>query len=135
MISTLKGPCVRYCTVPADTFPYPCAKPSAKNSCLPSYPVTLGPRQSVSKSVSKNRSWLRHKRPSTDTDSLPTRVTTRYRPLMGHYHRFKRGDLVVIVSGRYEGHQGVVDSAVFQRTVDYPDEFAPGYYRRGIHSR
>jgi ribosomal protein L24 len=39
---------------------------------------------------------------------------------MGHYHRFKRGDLVVIVSGRYEGHQGVVDSAVFQRTVDYP---------------
>ncbi len=51
---------------------------------------------------------------------------------MGHYHRFKRGDLVVIVSGRYEGHQGVVDSAVFQRTIDYPDEFAPGYYRRGI---
>ena len=47
---------------------------------------------------------------------------------MGHYHRFKRGDLVVIVSGRYEGHQGVVDSAVFQRTVDYPDEFAPGYH-------
>ena len=47
---------------------------------------------------------------------------------MGHYHRFKRGDLVVIVSGRYEGHRGVVDSAVFQRTVDYPDEFAAGYH-------
>ena len=24
--------------------------------------------------------------------------------------------------------EGVVDSAVFQRTVDYPDEFAPGYH-------
>jgi len=51
---------------------------------------------------------------------------------MGHCYRFKRGDPVVIVSGRYKGHQGVVDSAVFQRTIDYPDEFAPGYYRRGI---
>ncbi len=54
---------------------------------------------------------------------------------MGHYYQFKRGDSVVIVSGRYEGHRGVVDSAVFQRTVDYPDEFAAGYYRRGIHYR
>ena len=68
----------------------------------------------------QTRVFLRGESPATDTDSLPTRVTTRYRPLMGHYHRFKRGDLVVIVSGRYEGHQGVVDSAVFQRTVDYP---------------
>jgi len=55
-------------------------------------------------------------------------VTTRYRPFMGHYYRFKRGDPVVIVSGSYEGYLGVVDSAVFQRTVDYPDEFAPGYH-------
>ncbi len=55
-------------------------------------------------------------------------MTVRYCPFMGHYHRFKRGDLVVIVSGRYEGHRGVVDSAVFQRTVDYPDEFAAGYH-------
>ena len=47
---------------------------------------------------------------------------------MGHYYQFKRGDSVVIVSGRYEGHQGVVDSAVFQRTVDWPEEFAPGYH-------
>jgi hypothetical protein len=51
---------------------------------------------------------------------------------MGHYYRFKRGNPVVIVSGRCKGHQGAVDSAVFQRTVDYPDELAPGYYRRGI---
>jgi ribosomal protein L24 len=45
---------------------------------------------------------------------------------MGHYYRFKRGDTVIIVSGRYKGHWGVVDSAVFQRTVDYPEEVAPG---------
>ena len=45
---------------------------------------------------------------------------------MGHYYRFKRGDLVIIVSGRYEGYLGAIDSAVFQRTVDYSDEFAPG---------
>ena len=25
------------------------------------------------------------------------------------------------------GVKGVVDSAVFQRTFDYPDDFAPGY--------
>ena len=37
---------------------------------------------------------------------------------MGHYYRFKRGDLVIILSGRYKGHQGIIDSAVFQRTVD-----------------
>ena len=47
---------------------------------------------------------------------------------MGHYYRFKRGDRVTIVSGRHKGAIGVVDSAVFQRTVDYPDEFAAGYH-------
>ena len=47
---------------------------------------------------------------------------------MGHYYWFKRGDLVIILSGQYEGHRGTVDSAVFQRTVDWPDEFAPGYH-------
>ena len=47
---------------------------------------------------------------------------------MGHYYRFKRGDLVTIVSGRHKGSTGVVDSAVFQRTVDFPDEMAPGYH-------
>ena len=83
----------------------------------------------------QTRMFLRGESLATDTASLPTRVTARYRPLMGHYYRFKRGDPVVIISGRYEGHQGAVDSAVFQRTVDYPDEFAAGYYRRGIHSR
>ena len=42
--------------------------------------------------------------------------------------RFKRGDVVTIVSGRYKGHTGVVDSAVFQRTVDCPDEYSAGYH-------
>ena len=47
---------------------------------------------------------------------------------MGHFYRFKRGDRVTIICGRYAGATGVVDSAVFQRTVDYPDEYAPGYH-------
>ena len=47
---------------------------------------------------------------------------------MGHYYRFRRGDRVVIVSGQRAGVLGVVDSAVFQRTIDYPDEFAPAYH-------
>ena len=47
---------------------------------------------------------------------------------MGHYYRFKRGDAVTIVSGRYQGHTGLVDSAVFQRTVDRPDRYDAGYH-------
>ena len=47
---------------------------------------------------------------------------------MGHYYRFKRGDRVTIISGRHKGAIGVVDSAVFQHTVDYPDEYAPSYH-------
>ena len=47
---------------------------------------------------------------------------------MGHYYRFKRGDAVTVTFGRYKGANGIVDSAVFQRTVDYPDEYAPGYH-------
>lgn len=47
---------------------------------------------------------------------------------MGHYYRFKRGDRVTILSGKYAGANGTVDSCAFQRTVDYPDEYAPGYH-------
>ena len=47
---------------------------------------------------------------------------------MGHYYKFKRGDRVTIISGRYAGFRGAVDSAVFQRTIDYPDAFSPGYH-------
>ena len=35
--------------------------------------------------------------------------------------------MVAIVSGRYKGHTGVVDSAV-KRTADYPDDQSPGYH-------
>ena len=47
---------------------------------------------------------------------------------MGHYYRFKRGDHVVIVSGQWAGVLGVVDSAVFQRTIDHPEDVSPGYH-------
>ena len=47
---------------------------------------------------------------------------------MGHYYRFKRGDRVVIVSGQRSGVLGVVDSAVFQRTIDHPEDVSPGYH-------
>ena len=55
-------------------------------------------------------------------------MTVSYRAGMGHYYHFKRGDVVAIVSGRYKGRTGVVDSAVFQRTVDFLDEYGPGYH-------
>ena len=47
---------------------------------------------------------------------------------MGHHYRFARGDIVTIISGRHQRCTGVVDSAVFQRSVDYPDDYAPGYH-------
>ena len=49
---------------------------------------------------------------------------------MGHFYRFIRGDRVVIVWGKRAGALGVVvDSAVFQRTLDYLDDFSlPGYH-------
>ena len=40
----------------------------------------------------------------------------------------RRGDRVTITTGKYAGHSGTVDSNVFQRTVDYPDELANGYH-------
>ncbi len=47
---------------------------------------------------------------------------------MSHYYRFRRGDRGVSVSGQQAGVLGVIDSAVFQRTIDHPDDFAPGYH-------
>ena len=35
---------------------------------------------------------------------------------------------MVIVFGKRAGVLGVVDSAVFQRTLDYPDDYTPGYH-------
>ena len=39
----------------------------------------------------------------------------------------KRGDRVKITSGKYAGQSGTVESNVYQRTVDYPDEFHNGF--------
>ena len=35
---------------------------------------------------------------------------------------------MTIISGLLNGATAVVESAVFQRTVDHPDEFAAGYH-------
>ena len=40
----------------------------------------------------------------------------------------KRGDRVTITTGKYAGWTGSIESNVFQRTVDYPDELANGYH-------
>ena len=63
---------------------------------------------------------------AVDTSSLSASVTVSYRPGVGYYYRFKRGDRVIW--GRFKGVNAMVDSADFQRTVDYPDEDAPGYH-------
>ena len=47
---------------------------------------------------------------------------------MGHFYRYIRGDRAVIVFGKRAGVLGVVDSAVFQRTLDYPDDYSPVYH-------
>ena len=47
---------------------------------------------------------------------------------MGYFYRYIRGDRAVIVFGKRAGVLGVVDSAVFQRTLDYPDDYSPGYH-------
>ena len=44
-----------------------------------------------------------------------------------HWMR-KRGARVRITTGKYTGQTGTVDSNVFQRTVDDPDELANGYH-------
>ena len=40
----------------------------------------------------------------------------------------RRGDPVRIATGKYDGHKGTVESNVYQRTVDYPDEWANGHH-------
>ena len=40
----------------------------------------------------------------------------------------KRGDRVMITTGKYAGQTGTVESNVHQKTVDYPDEWANGYH-------
>ena len=40
----------------------------------------------------------------------------------------RRGDRVVITSGKYAGQSGTVESNVFQKSVDYPDEWHNGFH-------
>ena len=40
----------------------------------------------------------------------------------------RRGDRVTITCGKYAGRTGTIESNVFQRTVDYPDELANGFH-------
>ena len=40
----------------------------------------------------------------------------------------RRGDRVKIKGGLYDGTVGTVDSVVFQRTEDQPNEFHHGYH-------
>ena len=40
----------------------------------------------------------------------------------------RRGEQVKIKGGRYDGATGTVDSVVFQRTEDRPNEFEHGYH-------
>ena len=62
------------------------------------------------------------------TSPLSCCVTGSYNAHVSHNYRFKRGDPVRIGWGRYAGATGVVDSAVFQKTVDYPDDYSAGYH-------
>ena len=55
---------------------------------------------------------------------------------MGHYYRFKRWDVVTIVSGPYQDFTGVIDGAVFQRIVarvrwDHGMDSPPEYHLEG----
>ena len=40
----------------------------------------------------------------------------------------RRGEPVKTTTGKYAGRQGAVESNVYQRTVDYPDEWANGHH-------
>ena len=47
---------------------------------------------------------------------------------MSFPYRCNRGDRVKIISGKHKGADGTVDSSVFQRSVDLPDEHTPCYH-------
>ena len=65
---------------------------------------------------------------AADTSPLSCCVTGSYNAHVSHNYRYKRGDPVRIRWGSYAGAVGVVDSAVFQKTVDYPDDYSAGYH-------
>ena len=40
----------------------------------------------------------------------------------------RRWDRVIIVTGKYAGHRGTIESNVYQSTVDYPGRYANGFH-------
>ena len=40
----------------------------------------------------------------------------------------RRGDRVTITTGKFAGRTGTIESNVYQKTVDYSDEWANGYH-------
>ena len=61
-----------------------------------------------------------------DPAALPSSMTPPYiHPMKLN---LRRGDRVKIKGGRYDGAVGTVDSVVFQRTDDQPNEFQHGYH-------
>jgi len=40
----------------------------------------------------------------------------------------RRGDRVKIITGKYAGHTGVIESNVYQKTADCPDELNNGFH-------
>ena len=40
----------------------------------------------------------------------------------------RRGDRVIITTGKYDGQTGTIESNVYQKTVDYPGEWANGFH-------
>mgnify|MGYP002526347443 FL=1 len=60
-----------------------------------------------------------------DPSALPSRMTVTYIYLMKRGLRL--GDRVKIKGGRFDGATGTVDSIVFQRTEDKPNELQHGY--------
>ena len=47
---------------------------------------------------------------------------------MSSSYRFSRGDRVRIISGKHKDATGTIDSRVFQRSADLPDEYTPCYH-------
>ena len=60
--------------------------------------------------------------------SEPSSAATTCIGHMSHSYRYRRGDLVIITSGRYKGIRGIVESRVYQRTVDRPNDYDAGYH-------
>ena len=58
--------------------------------------------------------------------TFPSCTTVPYNSLMQWMR--KRGDRVTITTGKYAGHTGTVESNVYQRTGDYPDQWFNGHH-------